>query len=157
MRYQNHSLSITTALLLLSILTGCSTTPVNSQNHGKGLQVVSQAKLLLNAPYRYGGNKPDGFDCSGFVQYTHKKAGIKVPRSTLEQIKQIRSIRLSHIQPGDLIFFKLSGRRKVSHVGIYIGENRMIHAPSSGKRVTYASLDPGGYWRPRIIATGRFY
>lgn len=153
----SHTLSVIAAILLFSIISGCASTPDTSQyNTNKGIKLANQARTLINTPYQYGGNSPRGFDCSGLIQYTYQKLGINIPRTTQAQLKQISPVKLSHIQPGDLIFFRLSGR-KVSHVGLYIGDNQMIHAPSGGKRVSYASLDASGYWRSRIIATGRFY
>jgi cell wall-associated NlpC family hydrolase len=149
---------IATSTLMLSLaLAGCSSLPpVNPQLAARGQLLVSQAKALVGSPYQYGGNSPTGFDCSGFVQYTFRKVGIKVPRTTQAQLKKSSPIQLSRLQPGDLIFFRLSGR-KISHVGIYVGNDQMIHAPSSGKHVAYASLDSDSYWRSRIIASGRFY
>lgn len=146
------------AIFVLILLVGCGSVPAAKHNNAdKGLQLVSQAKALIGTPYLYGGSSPKGFDCSGFVQFVHHKVGINIPRTTLVQLKKSRYINLSQLQPGDLIFFRLSGR-KASHVSIYIGNNQMIHAPSSGKRVSTANLDAGnGYWRQRIIGTGRLY
>ena len=150
-------LSAMAAIILFSLLSGCASTPPASQyNTETGAQLAARAKSLVGTRYQYGGNNPRGFDCSGLVQYTYQKAGISIPRTTRAQLKHIRPVKLSRIQPGDLIFFRLAGP-KASHVGIYIGDNKMIHAPSSGKHVAYARLDANGYWRSRIIATGRFY
>ena len=108
---------------------------------------------MVGTPYRYGGAGPQGFDCSGLVYYSYRKAGIAVPRGTGEQYRQSRRVKLSRLQPGDLIFFRIS-RDRLSHVGIYAGSGRFIHAPSSGKRVAYASLD-NPYWEARVIGAGR--
>lgn len=108
---------------------------------------------MVGTPYRYGGAGPRGFDCSGLVYYSYRKAGIAVPRTTGEQYRQSRRVKLSRLQPGDLIFFRIS-RDKLSHVGIYAGSGRFIHAPSGGKRVAYASLD-NPYWEARVIGAGR--
>lgn len=108
---------------------------------------------MLGAPYRYGGSGPRGFDCSGLVYYSYRKAGIAVPRTTGAQYRQSQRVKLSALQPGDLIFFRIS-RERFSHVGIYAGDGRFIHAPSSGKRVSYALLtDP--YWKARVVGAGR--
>ena len=109
---------------------------------------------MIGKRYRYGGASPSGFDCSGLVYYSFREAGIHVPRTTTQQYHQSKRIKLSQLQPGDLIFFKIS-REKLSHVGIYAGEGRFIHAPSGGKRVAYASLD-NEYWETRVIGAGRF-
>ncbi len=155
-------------LLLLTGLAACtSTTPVKHHSHLETkatapLSAKSQppahraltiASSMIGTPYRYGGTSPRGFDCSGLVYYAYNKVGIDSPRSTAELYRQSKRIRISHLQPGDLIFFKISGNR-ISHVGIYAGDSRFIHAPSSGKSVTYASLK-NSYWRARIAGAGR--
>lgn len=144
------------AAIVILALTGCSSSPAkNSTPVSTGNQVAQLAKQLIGKPYQYGGNTPKGFDCSGLVQYTHNKVGISIPRTTDKQLKQAKPIKRSQLQAGDLVFFRLNGR-KVSHVGIYIGNNQIVHAPSSGKRVSYARLDQG-YWKDRVTATARFY
>ena len=140
-------------LLLLCILSGCGTVP--QHNNRTGVQIVSYARALIGNPYHYGGNTPAGFDCSGLVQYAYHQAGIAIPRTTRQQLKLSTAVSPSQRLPGDIIFFHLDGR-KVSHVGLYVGGNSMIHAPSGGKHVSYARLD-NGYWERHIIKTGRFY
>lgn len=107
-----------------------------------GTQIVSMARRYLGTPYRYGGGSPAGFDCSGLTQYVYNEAGIKLPRSAKDQFEMLKPIRVP--RPGDLIFFKLDGN-SVSHVGIYVGRFKFIHAPSSGKRVSYADIR-NKYW-----------
>jgi len=114
---------------------------------------LSIARDMLGVPYRYGGATPRGFDCSGLVYYSYRKAGIAVPRTTYGQYRQSQRVKLSSLQPGDLIFFSIS-RNTLSHVGIYVDGKRFIHAPSGGKRVAYASLD-NPYWETRVIGAGR--
>jgi cell wall-associated NlpC family hydrolase len=109
---------------------------------------------MLGTPYRYGGAGPNGFDCSGLVSYAYRSAGIRVPRSSGEQFRQAEKVPLSKLQPGDLLFFRLNPP-KISHVAIYDRNGRFIHAPSSGKRVSYASLD-NPYWRKHLVGAGRF-
>jgi len=147
-----HTRLALAGLLLLVGLTGCASTPDAST--GKAAQqgaVIAQS--LAGSPYRYGGATPRGFDCSGLVYYAYRKAGLSVPRTTREQYQRSERISLSAIHRGDLLFFKLSSRG-VSHVGIYTGNGRFIHAPSSGKRVSYARLD-NPYWKKRLLAAGR--
>jgi murein DD-endopeptidase len=108
---------------------------------------------MVGAPYRYGGADPRGFDCSGLVYYVYQQAGVEAPRTTTEQYRQSRRVRLSRLLPGDLLFFRIS-RRKPSHVGIYVGNGRFVHAPSKGKSVDYALLDDD-YWREHLIGAGR--
>lgn len=116
--------------------------------------VISTARKMLGTPYRYGGTSPSGFDCSGLVSYSYRSAGIRVPRTSNEQFHQAMRVQLPNLRPGDLLFFRLSPP-KVSHVAIYDRDGRFIHAPSSGKQVSYASLD-NPYWRKHLVAAGRF-
>lgn len=141
---------------------GCGSAPVRSDSPApprnpplKGEEIVSVAKSLLGMPYRYGGTTPRGFDCSGLVYYTHQQVGIAVPRSAGKQYAARRPLRLAQLRPGDLLFFRVS-RRRISHVGIYTGSHRFIHAPSSGKRVSYSSLQ-NPYWKKHFVAAGRLY
>ncbi len=147
---------------LAFILSGCGTAPATPDATGRptapptlGHRIVAEARQLIGTPYRYGGTTPRGFDCSGLVYYTHRRVGLSVPRSTRAQLDQARPVLPGRLRPGDLVFFRLSWR-KVSHVGIYAGKGRFIHAPSSGKRVSMASLD-NEYWEKRLVAAGRFY
>ena len=152
--------------LALSVLAGCASSPLhkettppppvtNSAASDTGWQIVKAARQQVGSPYRYGGTTPKGFDCSGLVQFAHRQVGISIPRTTQTQLQRAHRVPLSELQPGDVVFFQLS-RRKVSHVGIYSGSWRFIHAPSRGKRVSYASLEEP-YWKKRIIAAGRLY
>jgi cell wall-associated NlpC family hydrolase len=118
------------------------------------VSVLGTARQMLGAPYRYGGSSPSGFDCSGLVSYAYRSVGIRVPRTSSEQFRQAQRVPLQNLQPGDLLFFRLSPP-KISHVAIYDRDGRFIHAPSSGKRVSYASLD-NPYWRQHLVGAGRF-
>jgi len=109
---------------------------------------------MLGTPYRYGGSSPHGFDCSGLVYYSYRRAGIHVPRTTYAQMNAANRVRLRDLAAGDLLFFRL-GRQPVSHVAIYTGDGQFIHAPSSGKRVSYGSMSDV-YWKTRLVAAGRF-
>ncbi len=88
------------------------------------------AKKYLNAPYQWGGKSPFGIDCSGFVQMVFKINGYKLLRDSLQQAKQGKAVELKDLQPGDLAFFA-SKEAKISHVGIFLGDDKIIHA--SGK------------------------
>ncbi|MBI1421991.1 MAG: NlpC/P60 family protein [Gammaproteobacteria bacterium] len=145
-------------LLLAGFMGGCSTPgrPYPGGVHEAQLhkEVVEIARELVGTPYHYGGRSPKtGFDCSGLVYYTHMQAGLELPRTSLGQLRATQPVSFSGLQPGDLVFFRFS-RYKVSHVGIYIGHHRFVHAPSNGKEVTVDSLnDP--YWRKRFVRGGR--
>ena len=139
-------------LLLLASLSGCSSTP-SAPSGNAAQQGAAIAQSMAGSPYRYGGATPRGFDCSGLVYYAYRKAGISVPRTTQAQYRRSQRIALADIHRGDLLFFKLASRG-VSHVGIYTGNGKFIHAPSSGKRVAYAQLE-NPYWQQRLLAAGR--
>ncbi|VAW91532.1 hypothetical protein MNBD_GAMMA23-1038 [hydrothermal vent metagenome] len=148
--------------LLLSIalsvlLTGCSSTSqktYHAKPHSQHKKILKIAKTQLGKPYRYGGRSPKtGFDCSGLVQYSYKMAGISVPRTTRQLYNAARPIRRQHLKAGDLVFFRID-RGKISHVGLYIGNNKFIHAPSSGKRVNIANMN-NRYWRKHFSRGGR--
>ena len=126
------------------------TNPVKSS----GLIALDTARKMLGVPYRYGGTDPRGFDCSGLVQYAFNHAGVKLPRTSRDIFRSSQLIDPKKLQAGDLVFFAIS-KSKVSHVGIYDDRNRFIHAPSSGKGVSYASLE-NSYWRERLVGIGRF-
>jgi cell wall-associated NlpC family hydrolase len=117
--------------------------------------VVDIAEKLKGKPYRYGGVTPRGFDCSGFVHYAYLKAGLSIPRTTRDQYQASQRLPIEKARPGDLLFFRINSR-KLSHVGLYAGNGRFIHASTAKKRVADASLqDP--YWRNRLIGIGRVY
>ena len=117
--------------------------------------IVLNAMGFMGIPYRYGGASPEtGFDCSGFVQYVFRQAaGLVLPRSSFEQIRQGAVVTREELQAGDLVFFNTM-RAKASHVGIYIGENRFIHAPSRGKTVEIVSF-ADSYWQARYDGARR--
>ncbi len=109
--------------------------------------ITSYALSLIGVDYRFGGNTPDqGLDCSGLIRYVFQQAtGISLPRSARDQARVGESIKRDDLQPGDLVFFN-TRRFQFSHVGLYIGDNRFIHAPSSGGSVEVTSLD-NRYWQ----------
>jgi len=130
-----------------------ATAPTTTKSQPSPHRALAIAIDMIGTPYRYGGTSPRGFDCSGLVYYAYRKAGIQPPRTTTEQYHQSKRVQVSRLQPGDLVFFTIS-QGKLSHVGIYAGDDRFVHAPSSGKSVAYATLhDP--YWRGRLIGAGR--
>lgn len=103
-----------------------------------------------------GGRAPEtGFDCSGLAWWTHRQAGIEIPPTSVTQFQSGRSIKKPALLPGDLVFFTTE-RRGPSHVGIYIGKGRFIHAPKSGSRVSTASLDEA-YWEKRYLGARRYW
>ncbi len=121
-----------------------SASALNGTSTATRKAIVSSAKALLGTPYVWGGTSPKGFDCSGFVQYVFAQNGISLPRTTESQVTVGTYISKSDLQLGDLVFLKNTYRTGVSHVGIYIGDGKMIHA-SSSKGVTTSSLSTSYY------------
>ena len=118
-----------------------------------GDAIADLAMGMVGTRYRYGGTDPvEGFDCSGLVFYTYTQAGYEVPRTSRELFRATRKIAVGDADPGDLMFFQ--DETKLSHVGIYIGEGRFVHAPASGQRVAIASLD-SPYYLEHLVAVGR--
>ena len=143
-------------IVVLFSLSACGSSPKYITGNSTNKKVVIKtAKEMLGVKYRYGGSTPKkGFDCSGLVQYSHKAAGISLPRTTGQLYKAAKRISRRYLQAGDLVFFKTSLSRLASHVGIYLGNNKFIHAPSSGKRVKISSMKEK-YWRKRFTSAGR--
>lgn len=131
------------------LTSSCSTMALNQSSEKSG--IVKTAKKYLGVPYKFGGATPRGFDCSGLVQYVYKRNGYSVPRTAIDQFKKGKAIRFSKAQPGDLLFFK-TGSSPYSHVVIYCGGMRFIHAPRTGKSVSIDSLDMT-YWKKRYRGT----
>ncbi len=100
--------------------------------------IVNKAYQYLGVPYVWGGTSPGGFDCSGFIQYVYRAQGINLPRTSGGQASSGSYVSISNAQPGDIVYF---GQSRVTHVGIYIGNNRMIHSPSPGKSVMITNMN----------------
>lgn len=158
MKQSQHNSGITLALALIAgtmLVTGCSSTPVRDSTGGVHHKAASEiAASMAGKPYRYGGGTPQGFDCSGLVHYSFKRAGMEVPRSTETQRKRSYRVSRTGLAHGDLVFFDQLGKSS-SHVGIYLGNNRFVHAPSSGKHVRVDSL-ADSYWQKHLVDTRRF-
>lgn len=117
--------------------------------------VAMQSLAYLGTPYRAGGLSPQtGFDCSGLVAYVYREgAGLALPRNTFDLSRLGQPIERAALRPGDLVFYNTQGR-EYSHVGIYLGEDRFIHAPSSGGEVRVESLR-ADYWVRRYNGARR--
>lgn len=119
-----------------------------------GNEVAIRAISLLGSPYEWGGNGPTTFDCSGLVRFIHDQLGISTPRTAAEQFSAATPVKLDHLAPGDLLFFRIKGR--ISHVAIYTGEGRFVHAPQTGRSVELRPLDDD-FYRPRLAGAGRLF
>ncbi len=145
-----------TALLCLLVLSGCAgsprkATPLSPVASHLAESITIQAIGLVGTPYRYGGNTPaGGFDCSGLIGYVYREgAGVTLPR-TVRALSDgpWPEVARRDLVSGDLVFFAIDGRT-LSHAGIYVGEGRFVHAPSSGGTVRLDHLD-SGYWQGRM-------
>ena len=128
-----------------------------ADGEGRIKTVLERALALLGTPYRWGGTSPDkGFDCSGLVGYVFRNAlGIELPRVSREMARSGELISdRAQLNEGDLVFFGRRGR--VDHVGIYLGEGRFVHAPSTGKDVMVSSLETG-YWSGKFMQARRVH
>lgn len=117
--------------------------------------LVMQAMTMIGTHYKWGGDSPEtGLDCSGLVRYVFKEAwGTSLPRTSVEISRVGTKIDPDELQPGDLVFYNTL-RRGFSHVGIYLGDNKFIHAPSRGKQVRIDSMDLS-YWKKRFNGARR--
>jgi murein DD-endopeptidase len=146
------------SVLIIASMVGCASqavqTPIKSttRSYNAADQAAAVALQQVGVPYRYGGSTPKGFDCSGLIYYSYSRAGKNVPRTTGTLWSGIQPVAKSQMQPGDVLFFRIEG--KMSHVGMYIGDNQFVHAPSSGKVVTVGSLRTD-FYRKAFIRAGR--
>ena len=146
--------------MLALLVTACSGTVEKADSHdsrapvgSSQAQVAAQiAQQQVGAPYRYGGQTPTGFDCSGLVYYSYGRAGKAVPRTTAQLWSGTTPVASADMQVGDVLIFSIAG--KMSHVGLYLGNGRFVHAPSTGKTVSIASLS-SAYYRKALLRAGR--
>ena len=151
-------------ITMLGMVSACSTqTVVEGADRHPAKQPVARSSTMgsraaavalqqVGVPYLYGGSTTGGFDCSGLVQYSYSRAGKSVPRTTSQLWSASSTVRREDLQVGDLLFFNIEG--KMSHVGMYIGEQRFVHAPSSGRTVTVGKLT-SPYYSSAFIRAGR--
>jgi cell wall-associated NlpC family hydrolase len=130
-----------------------TTSPSVNEKETIGEEIALRAIALVGKPYHYGGFDLKGFDCSGLVFYIYRELGLDIPRSAAEQHQRAMPIERNELLPGDLVFFQIN-RRRISHVGIYVGENRFVHAPQTGKYVELRNLDDM-YFAKRFVGAGR--
>ena len=120
-----------------------------------GQAILSTAEKYLGVPYVWGGESPNGFDCSGLVQYVCNSLGIKVSRVAEDQFHDGVEVAQNELMPGDLVFFRNSSGY-IHHVGIYAGDGMMLHAPRTGEAVQYQSLEDG-YYKSEYAGARRVY
>ena len=138
---------------------GCASAPVASTGTSTpaaadpGDSAAALAAKMVGKPYKYGGSSPAGFDCSGLVQYSFRHAGVTLPHNTVQQRSASRLVKVAELRRGDLLFFDQEGKKN-SHVGIYLGDGRFVHAPSSGKSVRSDTLG-NPYWKKHLSEVRR--
>jgi cell wall-associated NlpC family hydrolase len=113
-------------------------------------ELVFHALAFVDVKYKYGGTSPDtGWDCSGYVSHVFKEAlGVALPHNAVSMSNEGTAVSRGELQPGDLVFFNTL-KRSFSHVGIYLGDSRFIHAPASGKAVQISNM-ASDYWARRF-------
>ncbi len=113
--------------------------------------IIKAAKSYIDIPYRFGGTSAEqGFDCSGLAMATYRLNGINLPRTSKEQYKAGRAVDSRDMEEADLVFFDTASKGQVSHVGVYLGEGKFIHAPKSGKNIRIDSLSDS-YFKKRFV------
>jgi len=148
-------------LLALVIPLGCSTVPPDLPKAAtapvgeRRAEALLQALLALGLDYRYGGNSPEtGFDCSGLVAHVFREAyGIRLPQNARAQSEYGVRVSLAELRAGDLVFYNTLNR-PFSHVGIYLGDGRFVHAPKTGAQVRVEPIR-GSYWMQRFDGARR--
>ncbi len=142
------------SLILLAACTSASVKPVTGYKPTVGEKAAKTAVSMIGRPYKFNGDSPEGFDCSGLVQYSYLSAGLEVPHGTDSLRRVTKPVALKNLQKGDLLFFNERGK-KGSHVGLSLGGNFFVHAPSTGGKVRKDSMtDP--YWKKSFLDARRF-
>jgi cell wall-associated NlpC family hydrolase len=118
----------------------------------KGEQAAIMAVRQVGIPYRYGGASRRGFDCSGLVHFAYSGVGQRVPRTTGELWRRLAPVTGDKLQVGDVLFFRIDGT--ISHVGLYLGNGRFVHAPASGRDVSVENLK-SPFYRDAFVRGGR--
>ena len=144
-------------IIVASVVSACASQqpvahPSSGANVGLGDRAAAVALSQVGVPYRYGGTSPNGFDCSGLVYYSYANVGKSVPRTTAGLWTTLAPVEDHRMRAGDLLFFNIAG--KMSHVGVYLGGGRFVHAPSTGKVVSVEKLS-SDYYRNAFIRAGR--
>lgn len=151
-----RAVSVGAGLVVLAVLSGCAAgrAPEHTGAAEPGRVAIAPASDVgtraarialeqVGVPYRYGGTGPSGFDCSGLVHYAYLNAGKAVPRTSRQLWDGTANVARHELRPGDVLFFEIEG--KMQHVGLYLGEDRFVHAPASGRTVSVASLASAFY------------
>ena len=130
--------------------------PVLSDTVDLREEIVQTAMNYIGISYKWGGeSSSEGFDCSGLTMTVYQLNGLDLPRTSRQQWRAGTAVARNELLRGDLVFFATAGGRRVSHVGIYTGDNKFIHAPGKGKRIRLTSLSKS-YYRSRFVGARRY-
>ena len=148
-------------ILVLSSPTGASAAPTvapafqsQAAVDPPGVQVADLAQHLIGSRYAWGGSSPAGFDCTGFVMWVFGQFGVALPHNEAGQLASGDRIAAEDLQPGDVVVFANTYRRGLSHVGIYVGAGRFVHAVDERHGVLESNLWDA-YWGPRLVGATR--
>lgn len=151
-------LAVLCAILFMALfLSGCGTKGLKPSQSGQeispdlGNKVTQTAIRQSGTRYKWGGDTPRGFDCSGLVWWSYKQYGIKVPRVTQDQASFGRKVNLKQARPGDILIFQISSGL---HTALYAGKGEFVHSPASGKHVRKDKVNTK-YWRSRLKGVRR--
>ena len=158
--YKTNSYLLSRLILAVAIVlfSGCASVPEKAAqlkpvSHQS--PIITYALSLQGVPYRYGKDSPEeGFDCSGFVKHVYEKQGIKLPRTVKEMALTLPQIPKNAVHSGDLLFFNTNGNT-FSHVGIYVNNDKFVHAPSKRTGRVLVSTLKNHYWKKHYIGARR--
>lgn len=147
---KNFKRKIIALLLLITMIIPVIATPTQidaTSKSSKSTQVINFAKKQLGKKYVWGNSGPSTFDCSGFTYYVIKKTtGKTIPRSSSSQGQYGKYVSRNNLKKGDLVFFATTGKGRISHAGIYIGDKKFIHSSSTQGKVVISSMASGHYY-----------
>jgi cell wall-associated NlpC family hydrolase len=143
-------------IVLIGLIAGCASTPEIKPIVRQPPSLIDYALSLQGVPYRYGSETPeDGFDCSGFVKHVYGRHGVRLPRTAYQMAVSLPPLPGDYgLRSGDLVFFNTTGRA-YSHVGIFIRDDKFIHASSSRSKGVMVSSLNSTYWRKRYAGARR--
>lgn len=147
-------------LLVCTGLGACASGPPRHRSHwqrentaqGARAAAVKAALNEVGTPYRYGGDRPGGFDCSGLIEYAFSRAGVALPRTAASQRRDGTRIAFSKARAGDLLFYRFRSGGSDLHVGLYLGHGRMVHASSGADRVQVTDIEKSYWWHHFLAA-----
>jgi cell wall-associated NlpC family hydrolase len=143
----------TACLVALCALLSSAAAPAFAQDDS-GTQVAEVAQQYVGSRYVWGGTSPSGFDCTGFVKFVFSEFGVDLPHNEAGQLASGTPVSAEALQPGDVLVFANTYRRGLSHVGIYVGDGRFVHAADEAHGVTVSNLWDA-YWSPRLVGVSR--